>query len=94
VRKLFASLCATLVLAGGIASTAGAQQRGDGLVVVQIGDITVQDVNVAAAVSLVATACDLVDVGAVAVLVQRVDLESRQATFCRTEAGKVKVTQN
>jgi hypothetical protein len=49
VRKLFASLCATLVLAGGVASTAGAQQKADGLVVVQIGDITVQDVNVAVA---------------------------------------------
>lgn len=94
MRKLFASLCATLVLAGGVASTAGAQQRADGLVVVQIGDITVQDVNIGVAAQIVATACDLVDIGAVAVLVERVDLRSRQETFCRTEAGKVKVTQN
>lgn len=94
MKKLFASLCATVVLAGGVASGAGAQQKADGLVVVQIGDITVQDVNVGVAAQIVATACDLVDVGAVAVLVNQVDLRSRQETFCRTEAGKVKVTQN
>lgn len=83
------------VMAGGVAAASGAAtQKADGLVNVQIGDITVQDVNVGVAAQVVATACDLVDVGAVAVLVTSVDTNSAQYTFCRTDAGKVKVTQN
>lgn len=83
-----------MLIGGAIASRAGAQQKAGGLVVVQIGDITIQDVNVAVAANIVATACDLVDVQNVAILVQEVDQTSRQRRFCRTEDGKVKVTQN
>jgi hypothetical protein len=93
-RKFAVLTCTALLVCGAIAPSAGAQQKADGLVVVQIGDITIQDVNVAVAAEIVATACDLVDVQNVAILVQEVDQESRQRTFCRTEAGKVKVTQN
>ncbi len=46
------------------------------------------------AANIVATACDLVDVNNVAVLVSNVDQNSRSSTFCRTEDGKVKVKQN
>jgi len=94
-RRSLAALFASALLAVGVAAPASsAEQKADGLVVVQIGDITIQDVNVGVAAQIVATACDLVDVQNVAILVNEVDQESRQRTFCRTEAGKVKVTQN
>ncbi len=82
----------SLLLTGAFALPAqAAEQKADGLVNVQIGDITIQDVNVAVAATIVATACDLVDVTAA---VLAVDTTSRSTTFCRTEDGKVKVTQN
>ena len=47
MRKIMATLFASALLFGGLAGTASAQVQ-DGLVNVAIGDITVQDVNVAA----------------------------------------------
>ena len=85
----------SLLLTGAFALPAqAAEQRADGLVNVQIGDITIEDVNVAVAAGIAATACDLVDVTNVAVLANQVDQTSRSATVCRTEGGKVKFTQN
>lgn len=82
----------SLLLTGAFALPAqAAEQKADGLVNVQIGDITIQDVNVAVAAAIVANACDLVDVTAA---VLAVDTTSRSTTFCRTGDGKVKVTQN
>ena len=94
MKKLIAGLGIGAALAFAAPDTAQAQQRADGLVVVQIGDITIQDVNVAVAAQIVATACDLLDLNAVVAVIAGVDQNSRQATFCRTDAGKVKVTQN
>ncbi len=55
----------SLLLTGAFALPAqAAEQKADGLVNVQIGDITIQDVNVAVAAAIVANACDLVDVTA------------------------------
>ena len=85
----------SLLLTGAFALPAqAAEQRADGLVNVQIGDITIEDVNVAVAAGIAATACDLLDVTNVAVLANQVDQTSRSATVCRTEGGKVKFTQN
>ena len=93
--KLVAVMCSTALVGGAVAApVATAQQRADGLVNVQIGDITVEDVNVGVAAGIAATACDLVDVAGVAVLANRTDTTSRQSTVCRTDGGKVRFTQN
>ena len=94
-RRFAAIMAAGTLSVGAVAApAASAQQRADGLVNVQIGDITIEDVNVAVAAGIAATACDLVDVTNVAVLANQVDQTSRSATVCRTEGGKVKFTQN
>ena len=55
MRKLFASVCATALLALGAASAAGAQQEADGLVVVQIENVlNNNDVNVVVPISVAA----------------------------------------
>ncbi len=95
VRVAGGVFAGSLLLTGAVALPAqAATQTADGLVNVQIGDITIQDVNVAVAAQVVATACDLVDVTNVAILVSQVDQTSRKETFCKTEAGKVTVKQN
>ena len=93
--KLVAIACSTALFGGAVAAPAAvAQQKADGLVNVQIGDITIEDVNVGVAAGIAATACDLVDVTNVAVLANQTDQTSRSTTVCRTDGGKVKFTQN
>lgn len=100
MRKLFASLCASSLLALGLVSTGAAQQQADGLVVVQLNNIDVHvedavDLNVAA--GLAATLCD-VEVGplSLAILGQAVavDRSGRERTICRTESGPVTIENN
>lgn len=94
-KKSIATVFAGTVLAVGVASPAAAQTKQDGLVNVVVGDITVEDaIDVNVAASIAATLCDLVDVGSVAVLADNTDTTSRSSTVCKTEAGKVKITQN
>jgi hypothetical protein len=93
--KLVALMCSTALFGGAVAAPAAvAKQKADGLVNVQIGDITIEDVNIALAVQLAANACDLVDVENVAVLAEETDQTSRSSTVCKTEDGKVKFLQN
>jgi len=95
VRVAGGVFAGSLLLTGAVALPAqAATQTANGLVNVQIGDITIQDVNVGLAVQLVATACDLVDVTNVAILVSQVDQTSKKETFCKAEAGNVKVKQD
>ena len=88
------------VLAVSVASPASAQTKQDGLVNVNVGDVTVlQDVNIAAAVDVVAQLCgiDLDVLANVQLLTEAatlVDNTSRNRTICRNEDGKVKFTQN
>ena len=95
-----AVLAGSLVLTGGFATSASAQTKQDGLVNVAVGDVTIlQDVNIAAAVDVVAQLCgiDLDVLANVQVLTQAatlVDNTSRNSTVCRTEDGKVRFTQN
>lgn len=100
MRKLFASLCASSLLALGLVSTGAAQQQADGLVVVQLNNIDVHiedavDLNVAA--GLAATLCD-VEVGplSLAILGQAVavDRSGRERTICTTESGPVTIENN
>ena len=94
MRKMVATLSASAMLVGGLAATASAQVEQDGLVNVNIGDITLTD-TVDAAVLLAANVCPNVNVGAVAILADRVDAGNvRQVTLCRAENGRVTITNN
>lgn len=101
MRKLIASLAVTAMLALGVASTASAQpQIADGLVVVQVGDVTVHvedavDLNVAA--NLAAQICG-VNVGplALGILGQAVavDRSDRGRTICEVGDQAVRIVNN
>jgi hypothetical protein len=99
-RKSIGTVFAGTVLAVGIASPASAQTRQDGLVNVNVGDVTIlEDVNIAAAVDVVAQLCgiDLDVLANVQLLTEAatlVDNSSRNVTVCRAEDGKVQFTQN
>jgi hypothetical protein len=94
MRKMMASLYASALLFVGLAGTASAQVEQDGLVNVTIGDVTLTD-TVDAAVLVAANVCPNVNVGAVAILADRVDAGNvRQVTLCRTDDGRVTITNN
>ena len=99
-HKTIATLFVGTVLAIGVASPASAQTKQDGLVNVAVGDVTIlQDVNIAAAVDVVAQLCgiDLDVLANVQVLTEAatlVDNRSRNYTVCKTDDGKVQITQN
>lgn len=67
---------------------------------VNVGDVTIlQDVNIAAAVDVVAQLCGIdltvpVNVAILGAAAQGVDDASRSYTVCKNEDGKVKITQN
>ena len=92
-RRMFGVLSlAGALLFGGIA-TSGQTTVGDGLVNVAVGDVTVQDINVAAAIPIVVNACG-VNVGVVVGLVTAVDRSGRSRTVCTTQDGPVTISQN
>jgi hypothetical protein len=94
MRKTLATLFASALVFGGLAGTASAQVEQDGLVNINIGDITLTD-TVDAAVLIAANVCPNVNVGAVAILAERVDAGNvRQVTLCRAENGRVTITNN
>jgi hypothetical protein len=98
-RGAVVSLSATAMLFGGMAGPAAAQQEADGLVVIQIGDITTGDilseneVAVGVAAQIAANVCG-VKVGPVAVLGQAVDRSGDTRTVCETGDQFVRFTQN
>ena len=99
MRKLLATLVVGGALAVAAPASASAQGQQDGLVNVMVGDVTIlENVNVAAAVQAVITACDLVDASNVQVALlaraTQVDRSGRSATFCRSDAGPVRIVQN
>ena len=99
MRKLFASLCATSMLAMGVVSTTAAQpQIADGLVNVQVGDITIEDaVDLNVAANVAAQVCG-VNVGplALGVLGQAVavDRSDRARTICTVDGQAVRIVNN
>ena len=94
MRRIMAALSTSALLFAGFAGAASAQVEQDGLVNVNIGDITLTD-TVDAAVLAVANVCPNVNVGAVAILADRVDAGNvRQVTLCRAEGGRVTITNN
>ena len=96
VRKTAATLFAGTALAMGVATPASAQVEQDGLVNVNVGDITIEDVNVTAVVGVVAQVCDLVDVTNVNVLAVVVDQRGKGSpTVCVTDdRDRVTITNN
>jgi hypothetical protein len=94
VKKVFAVVCSSVMLAVVAASpAAAANQNQDGLVNVAIGDITIKDVNVGVAANIVAQVCG-VKVGPVAVLARQVDKSGADSDVVCNENGGVKLTQN
>ena len=103
MRKFLASVCATALLGMGLTSVAAAQQQADGLIVVQIGDITTGDilsqneVTVQAAVQLAANVCNT-KVGplAIGVLAQAiaVDRSDQGRTVCTAGGQFVRFENN
>ena len=72
---------------------ANAQQQ-DGLVNVNVGDITIRDaVDIGVAAQVAAQICGL-KVGPVAVLATQTDRSGEMRTVCETDQGDVTFTQN
>ena len=92
----FAALITSGALAVGAVGVpaASAQVEQDGLVNVNVGDVTLTD-TVDAAVLIAANVCPNVNVGAIAILADRVDAgDVRQVTLCRSDDGRVTITNN
>lgn len=94
-----AAFAGSLLFTGGMAPAMAAPVDQDGLVNVNVGDITIRDaVDLNVAASLAVTACDLADVtvNQVAVLARAiaVDRSGQSQTICRTDAGDVVLENN
>jgi hypothetical protein len=94
-RRFAAAFSVTVLLAAGaLVPAAGAQVQQDGLVNVNIGDITIRDVNVGVAAFVAAIVCG-VRVGPVAVLATQVDASGAMTTVCRQPFfGDITFSQN
>jgi hypothetical protein len=96
VRTAAATGLMSLALLGATAVPAAAQQNvdQDGLVNVNVGDVTIlEDVNIGVAAQVAANICG-VRVGPVAVLGQAVDRSGDTRTVCETDQGDVTISQN
>jgi hypothetical protein len=99
VRKLLASLSATSILVLGVVSSTAAQpQIADGLVNVQVGDITIEDaVDLNVAANAAVQACGI-DVGPIAAGVlgraNAVDRSGRSKTICEVDGQAVRLVNN
>jgi hypothetical protein len=89
IRKYAAATLLSGMLTVGVAGPAMAQQ--DGLVNVEIGDVTIlEDVRVGVAAGIAANVCG-VRVGPVAVLATQVDVSGGQRTVCEADADNPEV---
>ena len=100
MTKWIAAIGTSAALALGVTGMAVAQTKQDGLVNVAVGDVTIlEDVNIAAAVDVVAQLCGidldvLANVQLLTTAATLVDNRSRNYTVCRSDDGKVQITQN
>lgn len=84
----------SLAMLGAATAPAFAQVNQDGLVNVNVGDVTIlEDVNVGVAAQVAANVCG-VKVGPVAVLGRAVDRSGDTSTVCTTDQGPVTLSQN
>jgi hypothetical protein len=94
VRKSIVTLFAGAAIVTGVATPASAQPNQDGLVNVNVGDITLlEEVRVAVAAQVAAQICG-VNVGPVAVLGRAVDRDGETRTVCESDQGPVTISQN
>jgi hypothetical protein len=94
IKELMVALLAAALLIVSVAGPASAQEEQDGLVNVRVGDVTIEDVNVAVAANIVAQACDVARNVVVGVIADIDAGERNSKTFCKVEDGQVRVTQN
>jgi hypothetical protein len=88
-KRLAAATLLSGMLSVGVAGPALAQQNG--LVNVEIGDVTIlEDVRVGVAAGIAANVCG-VRVGPVAILATQVDASGAQQTVCEADADNPKV---
>ena len=94
LRTLAASLLAGAALLTAVPAASAQTTRQDGLVNVNVGDVTIlEDVNIALAAQVAANICG-VNVGPVAVLGEAVDRSGRTRTVCEAPQGPVTIEQN
>lgn len=94
LRASGVTAASALLFAGALGAPAQAQVAQDGLVNVNVGDVTIlQDVNIGVAAQVAAQVCG-VKVGPVAVLGQAVDRSGATRTVCESNQGPVTLTQN
>lgn len=90
IVSLFAGAALTL----SVTAPASAQVEQDGLVNVNVGDVTIlEDVNIGVAAQVAAQICG-VKVGPVAVLGSAVDRSGETRTVCETDQGPITLEQN
>ena len=88
-----AVLAGSLFLSGGLATTASAATTQNGLVNVNVGDVTIlEDVNIGVAAQVAAQICG-VKVGPVAVLGAAVDRSGATRTVCTIDQGPITLSQ-
>ena len=95
VRTTMIPLAAgTAVVLGAAAPASASTQIGDGLINVQVGDITIEDaVDVQVGAQVAANVCG-VDVGPIAVLGNAVDADGADRVVCTTDQGQDVVLTN
>ena len=97
MKRVVMSVASIALAAGATVATtapAQAQVQQDGLVNVNVGDVTIlEDVNIGVAANVVANVCGTT-VGPVAVLGRAVDRSGETRTFCTGDTGPVEITQN
>jgi hypothetical protein len=92
-KKFLVTVVSCVLLLGGAMPAANAQQQ-DGLVNVNVGDVTIRDaVDIGVAAQVAAEICGL-KVGPVAVLARQTDRSGEMRTVCETDQGDVTFTQN
>jgi hypothetical protein len=84
----------SLIFTGAMMAPAQAQPQQNGLVNVNVGDVTIlEDVNIGIAAQVAAQICG-VKVGPVAVLGVAVDRSGDTRTVCQSDQGPVTIRQN
>ena len=94
LRKSGVVVATGLIFTGALGAQAQAQVTQDGLVNVNVGNVTIlEDVRVGVAANIVAQICG-VRIGPVAVLGRAVDRSGDTDTVCRVDGAPIKITQN
>jgi hypothetical protein len=95
LKRLAGAFLVVALLTASVAGPASAAKQ-VGLVNVEVGDITIEDaIDVNAAAVLVATLCPNVSVDVIVGVISAIAAgDTKQATFCKTDTGQVKVTQS